>query len=116
MHEESSVIFEALADPTRREILRLLAHGELAATDVSNAVTWIGRTAVSSHLRILRTAGLIDERRDGKFRYYSINPAPAAGVVEFLSAVYRSSLDDLRVPRDADIGEADTPDAVSEVS
>lgn len=113
MHRESSVTFEALADPTRREILRLLADGELAATDVANAVTWIGRTAVSSHLRILRTAGLIDERRDGKFRYYSINPAPASGVVEFLSAVYRSSLDELRVASEGREHEDGLPGAAA---
>ena len=96
MSREPSLAFEALADPTRREILRLLSEGEMAATDVANAITWIGRTAVSSHLRVLRTAGLVDERRDGKFRYYSINPGPATGVMEFLSAVYRNALDEMQ--------------------
>lgn len=93
MGQEASVTFEALADSTRREILRLLSKGELSASDIANANTHIGRTAVSSHLRVLRTAGLVKERREGKFRYYSIDPGPAASVVEFLAAVYRSSLD-----------------------
>ncbi|MET0822037.1 MAG: metalloregulator ArsR/SmtB family transcription factor [Aeromicrobium sp.] len=115
MDDQPSLVFEALADPTRREILRLLSEREMAATDVANAITWIGRTAVSSHLRILRTASLVSERRDGKFRYYSTNPGAAAGVMEFLSEVYRTALDsveidassraaDARGPRTADAG------------
>lgn len=95
MDDQPSLVFEALADPTRREILRLLSEQEMAATDVANEITWIGRTAVSSHLRILRTASLVTERREGKFRYYSTNPGAAAGVMEFLSQVYRTALDDV---------------------
>jgi ArsR family transcriptional regulator, arsenate/arsenite/antimonite-responsive transcriptional repressor len=84
--------FEAFADPTRREILTLLAEREYSATELADAVGRVGRTAVSSHLRILRSAGLVNERREGRYRFYSINPAPADEAVEFLRSLYRSSL------------------------
>jgi DNA-binding transcriptional ArsR family regulator len=62
---------------------------------------------VSSHLRILRTAGLIAERRTGRFRYYSVDPTgPAQDVIRFLQELFRSSLDDAKA-----VAEADAPDA-----
>jgi ArsR family transcriptional regulator len=98
---EASSTFEALADATRREILAILADGELTATDVANRIKHVGRTAVSSHLRILRTAGLVNERREGRFRWYSVNPVAAADIVEFLGTVYRSTLADLKAATEA---------------
>ena len=50
---------------------------------------------MSSHLRILRLAGLIAERRDGRFRHYSVTSSPADAVVAFLTSVYQNSLDQL---------------------
>jgi ArsR family transcriptional regulator, arsenate/arsenite/antimonite-responsive transcriptional repressor len=49
---------------------------------------------VSSHLRVLRTAGLIAERRTGRFRYYSVDPTgPAQGVIQLLQELFQGSLD-----------------------
>lgn len=92
---QTSLAFDAFADPTRREILLALGEGELSVTEIAKRVEHVGRTAVSSHLRVLRLAGLVTERRDGRFRYYSVNPTPASELVEFLASVYRSSLNDL---------------------
>ena len=50
---------------------------------------------MSSHLRILRLAGLVAERRDGRFRHYSVTPTPADAVVAFLTSVYQNSLEQL---------------------
>lgn len=88
--------FEAFADPTRREILTVLAEREHSATELADAIPRVGRTAVSSHLRILRSAGLVNERREGRYRYYSINPGPADEAVEFMRSIYRSSLSTLK--------------------
>src|SRR5690625_2478413 len=101
--------FEAFADPTRREILLALADGEMAATEIAKKVQTVGRTAVSSHLRVLRLAGLVSERRAGRHRYYSINPSPASHILDFISSVYSSSLFDL------DPGRAGDSDAGGEV-
>ena len=89
--------FEALADPTRRTILRLLAtQGEAAAGDIVAQVDTVGRTGVSSHLRVLRTSGLVRERKQGRYRLYSLEPGAIDEVVSFLAELYSSSLADLK--------------------
>ncbi|MEE0681482.1 MAG: autorepressor SdpR family transcription factor [Candidatus Gastranaerophilaceae bacterium] len=62
----------ALADPTRREILNRLKRGRLAAGDIA-AKFDITAAAVSKHLSVLREAGLIRDKREGKFIYYELN-------------------------------------------
>lgn len=94
--------FEALADPTRRTILRLLAtEGEAAAGDIVAQVNAVGRTAVSSHLRVLRTSGLVRERRQGRYRLYSLEPGAADEVVAFLAELYANSLAELKAQAEA---------------
>lgn len=90
--------FDALADPVRREILGVLAaRDECSAGELSNAIQRVGRTAVSSHLRVLRTAGLIAERRTGRFRYYSVDPnGPARDVITLLQDLFRGALDETK--------------------
>lgn len=94
----ADLAFDALADPVRREILAVLAEcDELSAGDLSDQISRVGRTAVSSHLRVLRMAGLVSERRDGRYRYYSVNRTGAAqDVIRLLQELFRSSLDDAR--------------------
>jgi len=88
--DAESSIFGALADPSRRTLLRLLSErGELAASELAAAFDTIGRTAVSTHLRVLRDAGLVRERRQGRFRYYSLCAEPVADVVALLADLYR---------------------------
>lgn len=86
--------FDALSDPTRREILRLLAeNGEMTAGEVADRVSAVGRTAVSSHLRILRQAGLVVERREGRFRHLSLDPeGPVRDAMSFLSVLLGSGV------------------------
>src|SRR4051794_31950593 len=83
---------KALAEPRRREILRLVAHDELAAGEIAAAPD-VTRTAVSPHLTVLRPAGLIVERRDGTRRLYRARPEGLAGLREFLDDMWASSLD-----------------------
>ncbi|HXV94682.1 MAG TPA: metalloregulator ArsR/SmtB family transcription factor [Pseudonocardia sp.] len=94
----ADLAFDALADPVRREILAVLAEREeCSAGELSAHIQRVGRTAVSSHLRVLRTAGLVTERRKGRFRYYSVNPVgPAQEVIRMLQELFQRSLDDAR--------------------
>src|SRR5260370_13941300 len=95
--------FDALADPTRRQILKFLAnHGECSSGEIAGQIGTIGRTAVSSHLRVLRSAALVTERRDGRFRHYSLDAhGPARDVLSFLERLLGSSLESLAVAVDA---------------
>jgi DNA-binding transcriptional ArsR family regulator len=79
---------EALADPTRRRIVELLADGELEAGTIA-AEFPVSRPAVSRHLRVLREAGLVRARGEAQRRLYSLDPAPLAEVDEWL-ARYRT--------------------------
>jgi DNA-binding transcriptional ArsR family regulator len=78
----------ALADPTRRRILELLADGERSAGELA-AEFAVSRPAVSRHLRVLRETGLVNVRDDAQRRLYSIDPAPLAELDEWL-ARYRT--------------------------
>ncbi|GAA4549784.1 hypothetical protein GCM10023175_38540 [Pseudonocardia xishanensis] len=91
---DSNMAFDALADPVRREILGVLAaEDECSAGAIAERITSVGRTAVSTHLKVLRVAGLVSERRDGRFRYYSIDSSgPARDVLTLLHQVFRAGL------------------------
>ena len=73
--------FQALADPTRREILDLLRRrGALPAGAIAGAFPAISRPAVSRHLRVLRGAGLVIGDESGRERHYRLNVAGFARV------------------------------------
>ena len=87
-----SETFEALADPTRRAILAFLSDREATpAGRIAEEFNLISRAAVSSHLRILRSAGLVVEKRRGQFRDYSLGPNRASEVLDFLNKVYANA-------------------------
>lgn len=70
--------FRALGDETRLLILELLSPGEQCVADLMDA-TGLGQSLVSHHLRTLRAAGLVHQRRDGRWIFYSlVEPALAA--------------------------------------
>src|SRR5437763_13780568 len=79
---------EALADPTRRQIVELLAGRERNAGEIAAHFT-VSRPAVSRHLRVLREHGLVQTRQEGQQRIYSLDPAPLAELDDWL-ARYRS--------------------------
>ena len=67
-------VFFALADPTRRSIVELLARrGRLSASDISNKFQ-TSPSAISQHLKILRESGLVDMEKRAQQRIYQINP------------------------------------------
>jgi DNA-binding transcriptional ArsR family regulator len=82
------VTFGALADPTRRAVLDLLRQGSQPAGKIAQAFP-ISRPAISKHLRLLRRAHLVQERREGRHRVYNLNPGPLKTVDSWLEQ-YRS--------------------------
>ena len=76
--------FRALSDPTRRAVLDLLRHGSQPAGQIAAAFA-VSRPAISKHLRLLRRAHLVEERRAGRHRLYRLNPAPLRSVDSWLN-------------------------------
>ena len=79
----TSTALEALADPTRRAILELLADGEHDAGSIATRFP-VSRPAVSRHLRVLREAGLVRVRPEAQRRLYALEPAPLEELDEWL--------------------------------
>jgi DNA-binding transcriptional ArsR family regulator len=88
---QSGAVFRALADGTRRQILLYLHIGELAAGDIAKRFP-ISGPSVSRHLAVLRSAGLVTERRAANRLFYSLERARLNAVLEgFLAAFSLSS-------------------------
>ena len=90
---------EALADPTRRRIVELLAERERTAGEIASQFS-ISRPAISRHLRVLREHGLVHAREDGQRRVYTLEPAPLAELDAWLRryrAFWTERLDALEV-------------------
>ncbi len=81
----------ALAEPRRREILRLVAAAELPAGAIAAAFD-VNRTTISQHLTVLKEAGLLDERREGTRRLYRARPSGLAPLRAYLDEVWGASL------------------------
>jgi DNA-binding transcriptional ArsR family regulator len=80
--------FAALADPTRRRIVEMLAERELAAGEIARRFDMTA-PAVSQHLKILRTAEIIRVRNDAQRRMYALDPRGLAGLDEWLGRYRR---------------------------
>ena len=65
--------FDALGDPTRRQVFRLLRGGERSVGEIAAQLP-VSRPAVSQHLRVLKEAALVSDRPDGVRRLYSVRP------------------------------------------
>ena len=83
---------EALASPRRREILRLVWSGERAAGEIHAALPDVTFGAVSQHLRVLREAGLVAMRAEGRRRWYRALPERLGPVGGFLESLWQDSL------------------------
>lgn len=79
-----TAVMKTLADPTRRAVFeRIAAEGEVAATGLVKG-SKVSQPAVSQHLRALRDAGLVAERRDGRHIRYRVAPRALAPLVDWL--------------------------------
>ncbi|MDC0935274.1 metalloregulator ArsR/SmtB family transcription factor [Pirellulales bacterium] len=75
-------VWKALSDPTRREILDLLRDGPRATTEIVDALTHLSRFGVMKHLDVLREAGLVASRTEGRRRINALNAAPLRQILE----------------------------------
>lgn len=75
--------FQVLADPTRRAVLDLLRQGSQPAGRIASAFP-VSRPAISKHLRLLRRAHLVSEKREGRNRVYQLNSEPLKAVDSWL--------------------------------
>jgi DNA-binding transcriptional ArsR family regulator len=88
-------VFEAIAEPKRREIVRLLAGGERSAGEIASRFS-VTQPAISQHLKVLKEAGLVGERRDGNRRIYSVRSEGLDDINTFLAEVLPAGLERLK--------------------
>jgi DNA-binding transcriptional ArsR family regulator len=81
--KQRDAVFRAIADPTRREILSLLRVRRRTVGEIAGNFR-MSRPAVSKHLRLLRSAGLIVSRKDGTARVCSLNAKPLRAIDDWL--------------------------------
>ena len=81
-------IFQALADPSRRKIFESLTRGEAAVRDLT-ARFEISQPAISQHLAMLKEAGLVNGRREGRCVYYRVEPRGMKPLIDWI-AHYRA--------------------------
>ena len=91
----ADAVLRALADPHRRQILRLVRGGELAAGEIASHFD-ATQQAVSHHLQVLAKSGLLSERRDGARRLYALDPEALDPLREVLSELWPSALERLK--------------------
>ena len=84
-------VLDALGDPTRRAVLDLLRPGPRSVGDLASDLP-VSRPAVSQHLRVLKTAGLVAERRDGARHLYRIDPHGLATLRAYLETLWNDTL------------------------
>ena len=99
--------FDALGDPHRREILRLLGEGDLAVHELAEHLP-ISRPAVSRHLRLLKDAGLVQERPEGTRRIYQLQESGMHAVQAYLEQVWGDAATRFRLVAE-NVGSRDLP-------
>jgi len=104
----TDAVLRALAEPQRRRILTLVRDGERPAGEIAEHFD-ITHQAVSQHLRVLRDAGLLNERRDGTRRLYAIRPEAIESVRDFLDQLWPASLQRLKSVVENDRRRAQEP-------
>ena len=87
---------QAMAEPTRLAILKMVRHREMPAGEIADKFKGITRPAVSQHLRVLKDAALISERRQGTRRLYSLRPEGFAPLKALLEDFWDSKLERLK--------------------
>jgi DNA-binding transcriptional ArsR family regulator len=99
----TDAVLRALAEPQRRRILAVVRDRELPAGEIAEHFD-ITHQAVSQHLRVLKDAGVLQERRDGTRRLYAIRPEAIEPVRAFLDELWPASLQRLKRTVETDKG------------
>ena len=92
---------KAIAEPRRLEILKLLAGREMPSGQIASHFE-VTRPAISQHLQVLKSAGLVQERREGTRRYYQARPEGLAELKAFLESFWDEGLTRLALAAEAE--------------
>jgi len=84
--ERATLLFHALSDQTRLSILHRLRFGERCVCDLTDALD-AAQSRLSFHLKVLRDAGLVTDRREGRWMYYTLNTDALAEVGELVESI-----------------------------
>ena len=84
-------VFTALTDPTRRAVFERLRHGPRSVGEIAQGLP-VTRPAVSQHLKVLKEAGLVDDRSEGTRRIYQIDPKGLGAMRAWLDQFWDSAL------------------------
>ncbi len=95
----NGALLDALADPTRRAVFELLREGPRAVGELAAALP-VSRPAVSQHLRVLKDAGLVTERRNGTRRLYRIDPGGVGALRDYFAAFWTEALASFKAAAD----------------
>ena len=95
-------VLRALGEPRRRDILRLVRDEELTVGEIASQFDLTG-PAISQHLKVLREAGLLSERRAGTRRYYRARPEGFAEVMAFVEQFWDDRLPQLKRQAESDV-------------
>jgi DNA-binding transcriptional ArsR family regulator len=90
-------VLHALGTPRRREILRLVWEQERSAGEIHAALPDVSFGAVSQHLRVLESAGVVGARRDGRRRFYSARRERLGKLGEWLESMWDDALYELKL-------------------
>jgi DNA-binding transcriptional ArsR family regulator len=82
--ESGHDVFQAIADPTRRSLLKLLANQEMSIASISDCYP-ISRTAVNKHLQVLSDAQLVSSQKVGRETRYKLQPEPLLELQDWLA-------------------------------
>jgi DNA-binding transcriptional ArsR family regulator len=95
---------DALGDPTRRAVFELLEGGEQPVGELAAQLP-VSRPAVSQHLRVLKEAGLVSERKNGTRRLYRVDPQGVAELRAYFDRFWDTALADFKAVAEATKGE-----------
>ena len=82
----AAMLFHALSDRTRLSILHRLRFGERCVCDLTDALD-AAQSRLSFHLKVLKEAGLVTDRREGRWMYYTLNPEAIAEVADVVEVI-----------------------------
>lgn len=110
MTDELDPVWKALSDPTRRAILDLLRQGPRTTTEIVEAFGHLTRFGVMKHVEVLREAGLVNTREEGRQRVNSLNAVPIQRIYERWVSRYEGfwAMQLLRLEEDFSLGSDDT--------
>jgi DNA-binding transcriptional ArsR family regulator len=97
---DAARVFSALADPTRRQVFEGLRAGPRAVGEIAAGLP-VSQPAVSQHLRVLREAGLVSERREGTRRLYRVEPDGLGALRAYVDAFWDDALESFRTFADS---------------